>query len=167
MTGIGFLVALRAADSFGLSSSARGLLLAGFGAAGMVLGRPAGGLVDRFGRLQVATAGALCCGVLVAAHGLAESAAALAVLWVLAGAGSTLVWAGVNTLAVEAVPANRAGATSVVSAFKFAGNAAAPLLWLPLYVVDVRLAFVAAGVFGALLVVPLWAAGSGNGRIEG
>ena len=48
-------------------------------------------------------------------------------------------------LAVEAVPGNRAGGTSVVSAFKFAGNAAAPIMWLPLYGSDVRLAFLAAG----------------------
>ena len=69
----------------------------------------------------------------------------------LPGTASTLVWAAINTLAIESVPGNRAGATSVVSAFKFAGNAAAPAMWLPLYGADVRLAFVGAGVL-ALLV---------------
>ena len=49
------------------------------------------------------------------------------------------------------MPANRAGATSVVSAFKFAGNAAAPAMWLPLYAHDVRLAFLAAGAASALV----------------
>ena len=50
------------------------------------------------------------------------------------------LWAGINTLAVEAVPDNRAGGTSVISAFRIAGNAAAPLMWLPLYHADHRLA---------------------------
>jgi hypothetical protein len=56
------------------------------------------------------------------------------------------------------VPSNRAGGTSVVSAFKFAGNAAAPVMWLPLYHADVRLGFLGAGVMASLagaLVLPL------------
>jgi MFS family permease len=143
VTGIGFLVALRAADQFGMSSGERGVLLAAFGLAGMVLGRACGRLVDRFGRIPVAISGTVACAVLVASIEVAGSPGVLAALWFLAGAGSTLVWAGVNTMAVEAVPDNRAGATSVVSAFKFAGNAAAPLVWLPLYAHD--LAFLGAG----------------------
>jgi len=89
--------------------------------------------------------------VLVALLGEAGSVATLAALWIAAGAATTLVWAGLNTLIVEAVPANRAGATSVVSAFKFAGNAAAPVMWLPLYEIDPRLAFLAAGSGSALM----------------
>ena len=143
VTGIGFLVAVRAADAFGLGSSERGVLLAAFGVAGMLLGRGAGRLVDRFGRIPVAVSGCVLCAVLVALLGEAGSPALLAGLWFFAGAGSALLWAGVNTMAVEAVPDNRAGATSVVSAFKFAGNAAAPLVWLPLYAHD--LAFLGAG----------------------
>jgi MFS family permease len=64
----------------------------------------------------------------------------------MAGFGSAFVWAGVNTMAVEAVPGNRAGATSLVSAFKFAGSACAPLFWLPLYRLDPEAAFAAAAV---------------------
>ena len=149
ITGLTFMVALRAEDAFGLGSSERGLLLAGFGVAGMVLGRPSGGLVDRFGRVPVAVAGSLTCAMLVTAIGGADTVALTAALWFGAGAGSSLVWAGLNTLAIEAVPGNRAGATSVFSAFKFAGNAAAPLMWLPLYIVDPRLAFLAAGAVAA------------------
>src|SRR4051794_3441395 len=133
VTGVGFLVAVLAADQFGLSSVARGFLLAGFGVAGMLLGRTAGDAVDRYGRVPVALAGTAACVVLVALLGIAPTPAVLALLWFATGLGSALVWAGVNVLAVEAVPGNRAGGTSVVSAFKFAGNAAAPLMWLPLY----------------------------------
>jgi MFS family permease len=145
-TGIGFLVALRADDAFNLEPSARGLLLAGFGAAGMILGVPAGQAVDRYGRLPISVLGSLACAVTVTALGSASDPWLLAGLWLAAGAGSALVWAGLNTEAVEAVPENRAGATSVFSAFKFAGNAAAPLLWVPIYHVDAGAAFAGAGI---------------------
>ena len=156
ITGLGFLVALRAADDFGLASSERGLLLAVFGVAGVLAGRPAGRLVDRLGRVPVAVAGALACALLVAALGPAGTPAVLAALWFAAGLGSTLVWAGINTLMVEAVPANRAGATSVVSGFKFAGNAVAPVMWLPLYAIDHRLAFLGAAVAALAVAVLAW-----------
>ena len=68
MTSLGFLVALRCSDAFGLGSSARGAVLAGFGVAGMVSGRPSGRLVDRLGRISVTVAGAFICAVLVATH---------------------------------------------------------------------------------------------------
>jgi MFS family permease len=158
VTGMTFLVAVFAADVFGLASLERGLLLAGFGISGMLAGRPSGDAVDRYGRVPVVLAGAVACALLVAALGVAPTAAALAALWFAAGIGSALIWAGLNTLAVEAVPGNRAGGTSVVSAFKFAGNATAPLLWLPLYHVDPRLGFLGAGVVALLtgaFVVPL------------
>jgi MFS family permease len=158
IAGVSFLVALVAADAFGVGSVDRGLVLAGFGVAGVVLGRAAGAGVDRFGRVPVVVAGAVVSMAFVASLGLAGGPVVLAGLWTLAGAGSALVWAGLNVLAVEAVPGNRAGGTSVVGAFKFAGQAVAPLLWLPLYHVDPRLAFVGAGVMAALsgaFVLPL------------
>ena len=158
VTGLGFLVALRLSDAFGLGSTMRGVVLATFGVAGMVSGRAGGQAVDRFGRVAAVIAGSLVCAGVVAALGVAGSAGVTAALWFVAGAGSTVAWAGLNTLAVEAVPSNRAGATSVVSALKFAGNAAAPVIWLPLYDSDPRLAFVAAGAMAAiaaLLVTPL------------
>jgi len=51
------------------------------------------------------------------------------------------------------VPGNRAGGTSVVSAFKFAGNAVAPVMWLPLYHADPRLGFLGAGILAATAAV--------------
>jgi|tagenome__1003787_1003787.scaffolds.fasta_scaffold20692787_2 MFS family permease len=163
VTGVGFLVAVLAADQFGLSSVERGVLLAGFGVAGMLLGRTAGGAVDRFGRVPVVLVGAGVCATLVALLGVAPSAGWLGALWFVTGLGSALVWAGINTLAVEAVPGNRAGGTSVVSAFKFAGNAAAPVMWLPLYHIDPTAGFVGAALMAALtgaFVAPLSRFGS-------
>jgi hypothetical protein len=65
---------------------------------------------------------------------------------------------------VQSAPANRGGAISVVGAFKFAGNALAPLLWLPLYVASDELAFGAAAVACAAIVLVVLALG-GPGRI--
>jgi MFS family permease len=158
ITGVGFLVAVLAADEFGLGSVTRGVLLAGFGVAGILIGRAAGNWVDRYGRVPVALVGIAACAVLVATLGVAPTPVVLGGLWFVTGLGSTLVWAGINTLAVEAVPDNRAGGTSVISAFRFAGNAAAPVIWLPLYHADHRLGFVGAGVLAAVtaaFILPL------------
>src|SRR4051794_2384673 len=152
VTGVGFLVAVLAADEFGLASITRGVLLAGFGVAGMLVGRLAGDAVDRFGRVPVALAGIAICSALVVLIGFAPSAGVAGALWVAPRGGSALPRGGINVLAVEAVPGNRAGGTSVVSAFKFAGNAAAPLMWLPLYHADPRLGFIGAGLLSACTV---------------
>ncbi|HSD78588.1 MAG TPA: MFS transporter [Solirubrobacteraceae bacterium] len=151
VTGIGVVVALRAGDAFGLGPTGRGLLLAGFGAAGVVVGRPAGGAADRYGAVRVTLAGAVPCVALVPLLGLAPGWPALALGWIAVGVCSALVWAGLNVLTVGAAPANRGGAVSLVGAFKFTGNALAPAMWLPLYVAHPRAAFAAAGAVSALL----------------
>jgi MFS family permease len=153
LNGLAFLVALRAADRFGLDTTTRGLLLAGFGLSGVIAGRPAGDLVDRWAPCPVVAAGALVCAAMVAALGMAGNATVMAALWLAAGAGSAFIWAGLNTLAVQSAPENRGGAISVVGAFKFAGSAVAPLVWLPLYLAGVELAFAVAGGACALIAV--------------
>ena len=72
-------------------------------------------------------------GACVAPLGLTRRPWQLAALWTLAGAGSVLLWTGLNTLAVEAVPENRGGATSMFGAFRFAGSALSPYVFLPIY----------------------------------
>jgi MFS family permease len=153
INGIAFLVSLRAADRFGLGTTERGLLLAGFGLAGVIAGRPAGGLVDRSGPCPVVAGGAIVCAAMVAALGAADTVVGMAAVWLAAGAGSAFIWAGLNTLAVQSAPKNRGGAISVVGAFKFAGNAIAPLLWLPLYLDASELAFGVAGVASAAIAI--------------
>jgi MFS family permease len=151
--GVAFLVALRAADSFGLSAGTRGLLLAGFGFAGMLAGRPVGTLIDRRGPLDMLMLGAAGSALTIPLVGLAPSAGALAAAWALAGVASQTVWATVYTLAVDAAPGNRAGAVSIVGACRFTGNALAPVVWLPLFNAHEWLPFAAAGVVLALLSV--------------
>ena len=114
-------------------------------------GRPAGALVDRLGPVRVASAGALLAAAVLPLLGVVGSAALLALVWATAGLASTIVWAGLNTLMVRAAPANRAGAVSLVGAFKFTGNAIAPLVLLPIYEARAWLAFAGAAVLSAAI----------------
>ena len=148
--GMAFLVSLRAADEFGVGAGARGLLLAGFGAAGVIAGRPIGGLIDRFGPRRVLAAGGGACAVVLPLVGVAGTAPLLALSWSAAGLASQMLWGTVYTLAVGASPHNRAGAVSIVGACRFAGNAIAPLVWLPVFDVRGWLPFAAAGLIMAV-----------------
>jgi MFS family permease len=152
-TAIGFVLVLVGASEFGLGSGARGLLIAGYGIGGILLGRFAGSVVDRAGRPGTALAGAIACTVGVLGLVVAPSAWSLGLVYFGIGCASTFVWAGLNTIAVESFPENRAGATSAYSAFKFAGVAIAPLIYVPLFHVDTRLPFLLAAGFSALLAV--------------
>jgi MFS family permease len=149
--GLGFLVALRSADKFGLGAESRGLLLAGFGFAGMLAGRPIGNLIDRRGPRDSLLLGAMASAVVIPLVGLAPTVALLGLSWAAAGVASQMVWATVYTFAVDAAPDNRAGAVSIVGACRFAGNALAPVVWLPLFTTHAWLPFAGAGVVLALL----------------
>jgi MFS family permease len=156
-TAIGFLVVLVAAEEFGLGSAGRGAVAAGYGVGGILLGRYAGGVVDRAGRPGTALAGAVACAVGVLGLFLVPNVWSLALVYLAIGCAGAFVWAGLNTIAVESFPANRAGATSAYSAFKFAGVAVAPLIYVPLFHLDTRAPFLLAAGFTlllALLVLP-------------
>jgi MFS family permease len=154
-TAIGFVLVLVGADEFGLGSGARGLLIAGYGIGGIALGRYAGTIVDRAGRPGTALAGAIACTAGVLGLVFAPGPWSLALVFFGVGCASAFVWAGLNTIAVESFPENRAGATSAYSAFKFAGVAIAPLIYVPLFNVDTRLPFLLAAGFSALLAVSI------------
>ncbi len=159
-TAIGFVLVLVAAEEFGLGSSGRGLLVSGYGVGGILLGRYAGSVVDRAGRPSTALAGTLVCAAGVAGLFFAPTVWSLALVYFAVGCASAFGWAGLNTIAVESFPRNRAGATSAYSAFKFAGVAIAPLIYVPLFNVDTRAPFLLAAAFSlvlALLVLPWFA----------
>jgi MFS family permease len=145
INGVAFLVALRAADRFGWTRPPADCSSPASGSPGCWPGRPAGGLVDRSGPRPVVLGGALVSGAMIGVLGVAGNVAALTAAWFAAGVASQFIWAGLNTLAVRSAPENRGGAISVVGAFKFAGNALAPLVWLPIYLLRPGLAFAAAG----------------------
>jgi MFS family permease len=156
---LSFLVALYAADAFGLEPAPRGLLLAGFGLAGLALGTTSGRLVDRFGARACLAVGAAACAGLVGTVGLITSVPWLATQWALAGAAASLLTVATNSFAFTAAPGNRGGSVSTMMAFRFGGTALAPVLWLPVYHADMALGFAAAASLTVLVVLPaaaLW-----------
>lgn len=144
--GLNFLVAIRAEDDFGLSSSQRGLLLTGFGVVGLFGGRFVGRAVDRYGARRCALVGGLTGGVFVALCAFWTPAAGLAAGWALCGIASQVLLVSLNSLSLSAVPENRGGAVGVVQAFRFGGGALAPAAWLPLYHLAPAAGFVAPGL---------------------
>lgn len=159
-TAIGFVVALVATEEFGLGPAASGLVVASYGAGGILLGRVGGIVVDRAGRPLTTAAGGLACAAGVLGLAFAQNVWSLTLLYFAIGCGSAFAWAGLNTIAVESFPDNRAGAVSVYSAFKFAGVAIAPILYVPLFEDDTSLPFLVATGFAvvfAALVLPWFA----------
>jgi MFS family permease len=144
--GLNFLVAIRAEDVFGLSSSQRGLLLTGFGVVGLFGGRYVGRAVDRYGAARCGLVGGVSGGVLVALCAFWTPAAVLAAGWALCGIASQVLLVSLNTLSLSAVPENRGGAVGVVQAFRFGGGAVAPAAWLPLYHLAPAAGFLAPGL---------------------
>ena len=111
-TGLMLLAALSASDRFGLSPGARGLLVAGFGVAGLVSGHAFGWLVDRIGIRRMGTLTLLLLGAAVATAGTAPRVTLLFALVALAGVASTGGRVLINSLALASTPANTGGATS-------------------------------------------------------
>jgi MFS family permease len=131
--GLSFLVAFRARDVFGLGAGARGLLLTGFGVTGMLSARGVGYLIERVGGRNSAVIGAVGGAVPVALVGLVGWLPAVAVLWALAGIAAQFMLVGLNALVLSGDGDNRAGAVSVVQAFRFMGAALSPVAFTPVY----------------------------------
>jgi MFS family permease len=156
-TSIGFLVTLVCSRLFGLGPGLTGLVIASYGVGGMLFGRVGGVTADRLGRPATALLGVVACGAGVLGLVFASSAWSFSIVYFAVGCGSAFAWAALNTIAVESFTENRAGAISAYSAFKFAGVAVAPLIYLPLFDADIRSPFIAATGFTAvcaLLVLP-------------
>lgn len=144
-SGLMLLVALLGADRFGLGSDARGLVIACFGVAGLATGGRVAGLARRWGTVPFGIALFATLGVATAVTGEASTVAALALLTAVGGVTSTAGRVTTNTLAVAAVPHNRAGAVSMTMAWQFLGSALAPLLLVPLYQGSAAAGFAVAG----------------------
>ena len=151
-----FMVALYADGALRLGPDLIGLVLVGFGVAGLLLGSVWGGVSDRVGARTCGAVAAVGTGAFVAAVGLTGSALTLALCWTLAGAGASMLTVALQNLTIRVEPDNRGGALSAVSAFRFSGAAIAPPLWLPVYHASPATAFAVAGG-SLLLAVPAFA----------
>jgi MFS family permease len=156
-TSIGFVVALVCSREFGLGSATTGLVVAAYGAGGVLVGRAAGRLVDRGNRPKIAFLGGVACALTVLALVFLPNVWSFALVYFGVGLTGAVAWTALNTIVVESFPANRAGAVSAYSAFKFVGVALGPLVYIPLFNAGTRQPFaVAAGLSAlfALLVLP-------------
>ncbi|MFD6895107.1 MFS transporter [Rhodococcus sp. NPDC060086] len=152
--GLGFLLAFRVEDDFGLSPAGRGALLTVFGLAGILTARRVGTLIDRIGAHRAVLIGAVAGGVLVVAAGTLGSIAVIAVVWFVAGIASQCVLVAANAAVLGDAGGNRGGAVSVVLAFRFGGAALAPVALTPLYATYPLAAFIVPAVLLAV-VAPL------------
>lgn len=158
-----FMVALYLNDSLHAGPDLTGAALLGFGIAGLLLGPAWGRLNQRFGARTCGAVAAVVAAVFVGSVGLTGSAWSLALCWTAAGAAASMLTVALQNLTVRAVPGNRGGALSAVSAFRFAGAALAPVIWLPLYHGAPAPAFAAAGA-SVLLAIPVLAVVGGHDR---
>lgn len=131
--GLPFLVALYAERRMGVPVDATGVLLLGFGVAGLALATMWGMACERFGAARAGAVGMAASAVLIAALAHTGTPWLLVAVWTCAGAASTLAVVAVQNIAAREVPENRGGALSVISAFRFTGAAIAPVALLPLY----------------------------------
>ncbi len=150
LVGIGFLVAERARDGLGRTASQAGLALLGYGLAGLAFGQVWGRLTDRFPATRTGMVALGVAVVLVGSVGRITDVVLLTACWALAGACASLGNVSAQRLAVDSVPANRGGAVSTMSSFRFLGSALAPVLWFPFYQHDATVAFEA--IAGTLVV---------------
>ncbi|AWK72441.1 MFS transporter [Rhodococcus oxybenzonivorans] len=148
--GLSFLVAFRAEDVFGLSPTQRGLLLTGFGVAGILTARLVGGVIDRIGARTAVVIGAIAGAVLITAAGTVSLLAVVAVAWFAAGAAGQFILVGVNAAVLGSSGPNRGGAVSVVQALRFTGNALAPITLTPVYAISPAAGFLLPAVLLAV-----------------
>ena len=131
LAGLGFLVALRAADAFGSTSTERGLIVMAGGVASLLVSTLAGRIVDHAGGRLVMVCALLLGGGAVVVLPFAPGAIVLALIWGIAMCFGQATQISVNKQVLKLPDAG--GAISVVQAFRFFGSAVAPLLLLPLY----------------------------------
>jgi MFS family permease len=162
--GLAIVIALKAADEFGVAADWRGLILASFGFAGMMAGRPSGKLLDKVGVRRVLWISIGATAAVLSLLTLANNTLIISLLWFLTGGTSAMVATTLNTLSVGASLRNPGGAISAIASVRFIGAAAAPLVWVPVYHANSDIAFlIAAGLMGIVAFGAMRAVGASTG----
>jgi MFS family permease len=159
--GLSYLVSLHARDNLGVSATGAGLVLLAGGLTMLVTAPQSGRVIDRMGAPVVGALAVLAGSAVIAGIGRTDRVITLVALWAVASAGSSLVLVAIQSLATAAIPENRGGAVSVVLAFRFAGLALSPLVWIPVFETNPINAFQGA----ALVSLPAVAALAVLGRM--
>jgi MFS family permease len=157
--GINSLGALLAADRFGLPPGSRGLVVASFGAAGLVAGGLVGRQLDRFGVRRFGVLGCVSLGTGAVVAGVSPTLVVLIGALALSGIAGLACRVVVNSMAVRSSPINRGGAASLMLACQFLGGALAPIVLIPVYRQGATTGLAVAAISsvvaaGLLLVVP-------------
>jgi MFS family permease len=152
LTGLNFLLALRLEDEFHVGAGTRGLVLTGLGVAGILTARLVGGSVDRIGPRRCVLFGGALGALVVAGVGLAPTLWQVAVVWAIGGVATQLVLVGINAMVLRSTAENQGGAMSVVSAVRFAGSAASPVVVTPIYHADPLAGFLIPAALLAVMV---------------
>jgi MFS family permease len=151
LAGLGFLVALRLEEGFGVGAGPRGVVLTAAGAAGLLTARLVGGGVDRIGTRRSVLIGAWLGAVVVVGVGVLPAVWMVALAWALGGAATQFMLVGVNALVLRS-PQNRGGSVSVVQAVRFGGGALSPVAVIPIYHADPLAGFLVPAALLALAV---------------
>lgn len=153
-TAMTLLGALLAADRLGLAPGGRGLVVAGFGLAGLAAGALVGRGVNALGVRRLGIVGAAGIAVASALAAVSGSWPMLFGAMLLGGVAGVAGRVTVNNIAVLSAPDNRSGAVSLMLACQFLGGAAAPVLLIPIYRHDPSASLLVAGAC-ALLAIPV------------
>lgn len=130
---IGFLIALHLEGTWGVPPAINGFILAAFGLVNVFAAPQAGKWVDRVGRQRMILIGVVSSAAILAVEAVMPWSVGFAVLFAALGLPAVASWTALGTVAIEAFPKQRGTATAWFSSAKFAGVAAAPVLFLPLY----------------------------------
>ena len=152
--GLGFMTSLHVGDKFDLDPAARGLVIMCGGLAAFFASRKIGDMADKFGVRAVLIVSALIATVTLAVLPIAPWIILVAVLWAISVAAAQGIQATVN-LAVIGSPGG-SSLLSTVQAFRFFGSAAAPVVFLPIYMGIGSAAFWVSAVSLALIAVAQW-----------
>lgn len=150
------IVALVASDRFGLSPSARGVVVALYGVSGLLLARSVGAAGDRFGVRRVGLTAFVLLAASLGLVGVVPAVWMLVGLVLILGVANPAARISAQLYALRSSAENPTGATSLGMSAQFAGTSVAPAL-VPLYAVSPALACLAGaavGLAGALLLLP-------------
>ena len=156
--GLAVVVGLYLRDELGIGSAAAGIVLLLGGVGGAVMGPTWGRLLDSWGARRASSVSLTAVIVVVAPLGLITRSWVFTIVWTIAAGLIGFVVVNLQHLAAVAVPDNRGGALSSVLAFRFLGHAIGPLVWVPVFAVDPRWAFIGAGGLAIVTLLALLAA---------